>query len=74
MSASLKLAHSFRDCPLAWQNFIIALQSEPFQDALIDVIQNELSEFDAKYFVSSPVDYVTFESANKLTWFILKWS
>jgi hypothetical protein len=74
MSTLLKLAQSFVDCPLAWQNFIRALQTDPFEDALIDVIQNELSEFDAKYIESSPVAYVKFESANKLTWFMLKWS
>lgn len=74
MSTSLKLAHSFGDCPVAWQNFIIALQSDPFEDALIDVIQNELSEFDAKYVESSPIAYVKFETENKLTWFMLKWS
>lgn len=74
MSTSLKLANCFRDCPLAWQNFIIALRSDSFEDVLIDVIQNELSEFDATYVESSPVAYVKFETESKLTWFMLKWS
>jgi hypothetical protein len=74
MSTSLKLARYFDDCPLAWQNFILALHYDPSEDAIDVVIQNALSEFDATYVESSPVDYVKFESANKLTWFMLKWS
>lgn len=82
----LKLAESGRldDCPLAWQNFIRSLHLElqdyydiitdPNRGAPLYKVQNALSEFSAKWIESSTGDHVYFESENKLTWFILKWS
>jgi hypothetical protein len=72
----LKLAECGRldDCPLAWQNFIRSLQIGPNRGVQFDKVQNALSEFSAKWIESSTGDHVYFESENKLTWFILKWS
>jgi hypothetical protein len=78
----LNLGESGRldDCPLVWQNFIRSLHDDPHRGCHDDrgvpvyKVQNALSEFSAKWIESSTGDHVYFESADKLTWFILKWS
>ena len=75
----LNLGESGRldDCPLVWQNFIRSLHTDPHyphRGVPVYKVQNALSEFSAKWIESSTGDHVYFESANMLTWFILKWS
>lgn len=73
MKPLIKLGYNLVDCPKSWQNFILHLQLNPCEAVSMQVIQQELSKFDAKYCVI-PDHHVEFDSEKQFTWFVLQWS
>lgn len=77
MKQVMKLGYNLVDCPMSWRNFVLQIQKDsdsdfPF-DVPLQIIQQELSKFGARYVESLP-DHVEFDSAKQLTWFMLQWS
>lgn len=77
MKHVMKLAYCLGDCPKCWLNFIHQIQVGPY-DVPMQVIQQELSKFGARYVESTSLneipDHIEFDSSKQLSWFILRWS
>lgn len=72
----VNLGTELSDSPNYWANFVREIRkSNRYVSA--DVIDSELSSFNAKYTAATSIDfrrYVQFDSEKDLSFFILRWS
>jgi hypothetical protein len=71
----MSLSNRFVDCPKHWQNFIIEIQGDKFEDVSLEVIQKHLGQYTASYYEeSSGKNYVYFTDEKLYTMFVLRYS
>lgn len=65
----VRLASRFDECPDAWRNMIISLQTNPWKDVPIETINLELKKFHGRYESGK----VIFEDEADYIMWILRW-
>ena len=73
---TIDLGFRLIDCPIYWQNFILALHTNGKyeHDVPMPIIQRELKRYNARYVeIAHTIDYIEFQSDKDLTVFALRW-
>lgn len=74
---TIKLSNIFAECPVFWQNFLRALQPYESVDVAVDVINQELAVYNARFSDSDTKNYgarIKFFDEELYLLFVLKWS